>query len=99
MDQSWLCLLNLVLAIGLSLATPASDTPEAHIIDNIKRKEPNQPDIFYHNAKHLSDPLAGFENIDFWSVQALMLVSLYMLCRSKRNAAYTYIGMSYTCAK
>lgn len=93
MEQSWLCLLNLVLAIGLVLATPAPDTPEAHLIGNLRRKEPNQSDVFYHNAKHLNDPVAAFENADFWSVQALMLVSTYMLCRSKRNAAYTYLGM------
>ena len=92
MDQSWLCLLNLVLAIGLVLATPVAGRSEAALIDKIRRKDPNQADIFYYNAKHLNDPFVGFENADFWSVQALMLVTMYMLCRSKRNAAYTYIG-------
>ena len=92
-DQSWLCLLNLVLAIGLILATPAANTPEASIIDNLRRKESDQSDTFYYNAKHLKDPVVGFENADFWSVQALLLVSTYMVTRSKKNAAYTYIGM------
>lgn len=40
----------------------------------------------------LADPVSGFEDADFWSVQALLLTSLYMLAVSKRNAAYVYHG-------
>lgn len=93
-NRSWLCLLNLVLAIGLVLATPFAGSPEAVIIENLRRKQPNQSDAFYYNARQLSDPVLALENADFWTVQALMLVTVYMLCRSKRNTAYTYLGMA-----
>ena len=92
-NRSWLCLLNLVLAIGLVLATPVVRSPEAAVIETLRRKQPNQSDVFYYNAKQLNDPIVGLENADFWSVQALMLVTLYMLCRSKRNSAYAYLGL------
>lgn len=89
-DPSWLCLLNLVLAIGLQLATPAAGSPESDLIDNLRGAY--KCDNFYFNAKNLNDPIVGFEDADFWSVQALLLMTLFMLCRSKRNAAYAYIG-------
>lgn len=43
----------------------------------------------------LADPVSGFEDADFWSVQALILTSLYMLAVSKRNAAYAYHGKKF----
>ena len=89
-DPAWLCLLNLVLAIGLVLATPPAGSPKSIIVENLRRAY--KCDIFYLNAKHLHDPVVGFEDADFWSVQALLLMTLYMLCRSKRNAAYAYLG-------
>lgn len=45
------------------------------------------------NAKSLNDPLHGFEDADFWSVQALLLMSYYMLVKSKRNTAFALLGM------
>lgn len=91
-DPSWLCLLNLVLAIGLVLATPTSGSPESMLVDDLRSGY--KCDIFYLNAKQLNDPVVGFEDADFWSVQALLLMTLFMLCRSKRNAAYAYLGIS-----
>ena len=91
-DPSWLCLLNLVLAIGLVLATPIPGSPESVLIDNLRNAY--KCDIFFFNAKHLNDPIVGFEDADFWSVQALLLMSMFMLCRSKRNSAFAYIGKS-----
>ena len=89
-DPSWLCLLNLVLAIGLVLATPPTGSLEAALIEGLRSAY--KCDIFFFNAKHLKDPIDGFEDADFWSVQALLLMTMFMLCRSKRNAAYAYIG-------
>lgn len=89
-DPSWLCLLNLVLAIGLVLATPTPGGPEAELVDTLRGAY--KCDIFFFNAKHLNDPIIGFEDADFWSVQALLLMAMYMLCRSKRNSAFAYIG-------
>lgn len=48
--------------------------------------------MFFMNAKCLCDPTSGFEDADFWSVQALLLMSLFKLARTKRNAAYAYHG-------
>ena len=89
-DPSWLCLLNLVLAIGLVLATPTAGSPESVLVDDLR--DAYKCDIFYLNAKHLNNPIVGFEDADFWSVQALLLMTMFMLCRSKRNAAYAYQG-------
>jgi hypothetical protein len=85
-NPSWLCLLFLVLAIGLVMAAAPPGTPEDAIIQKLRAE------VFYLDAKQLSDPTSGFEDADFWSVQALTLMSVYMLAVSKRNAAYAYSG-------
>jgi hypothetical protein len=92
-EPSVLCQLNLVFAIGLVLAKPAPGSEAAGIIDKLRMKQNvNRAEIFYRNAKSLADPVSGFEDADFWSVQALLLMALYMLSVSKRNAAYAYFG-------
>jgi Fungal specific transcription factor domain len=91
-DPSWLCLLHLTFAIGLVLATPLPGTSEFHIIQKLRADPINRAEVFYSNAKNLSDPTAGFEDADFWSVQALLLMAIYMLAVSKRNAAFAYCG-------
>lgn len=40
----------------------------------------------------MCDPDSGFEDADFWSVQALSLMTVYMMAVSKRNRAYAYLG-------
>jgi hypothetical protein len=93
-DTCTLCLLYLVFAIGLVLANPASDTEEAKIIDRMRSdKKTDWAEMFYRSAKLLGDPVSGFEDADLWSVQALVLMSVYTLAISKRNAAYAYYGM------
>ena len=52
----------------------------------------DQAELFYNNARDLRDPTTGFENADFWSVQALLLMAIYTLTVSKRNAAFAYCG-------
>lgn len=92
-DTCTLCLLYLVFAIGLVFANPAPDTEEAKMIDCLRNDEnTNWAETFYRSAKLLQDPVSGFEDADLWSVQALVLMSLYTLAISKRNAAYAYHG-------
>lgn len=57
------------------------------------RSQDNSEEYFFRTAKLLGDPVTGFEDADFWSVQALSLMAVYMLAVSKRNAAYAYFGM------
>ncbi|ORY02290.1 fungal-specific transcription factor domain-domain-containing protein [Clohesyomyces aquaticus] len=93
-EPSWLCLLNLVFAIGLVMATPLSGSEEALIIDKLRSEHLDRAEVFYLNAKSLNDPLMGFEEEDFWSIQALLLMSVYMLAKSKRNTAFALLGMA-----
>lgn len=93
-EPSWLCLFNLVFAIGLTMATPLSGSPEALIIDKLRSEHLDRAEVFYLNAKNLNDPMTGLEDQDFWSVQALLLMSFYMLAKSKRNTAFALLGMA-----
>ncbi|KAJ4360744.1 uncharacterized protein N0V89_001311 [Didymosphaeria variabile] len=93
-EPSWLCILNLVFAIGLTMATPLSGSSEALIIDKLRSEHLDRAEVFYLNAKSLNDPMTGFEDQDFWSVQALLLMSVYMLAKSKRNTAFALLGMA-----
>lgn len=89
-----LCLLNLTLAIGLITATPRAGTGEAVAIEKLWNEHLDRAELFYLNAKSLSDPMTGFEDADFWSVQALLLMTIFMLCKSKRNTAFALLGMA-----
>jgi hypothetical protein len=93
-DPAFLCHLYLIFAIGLVLATPEPDTPDDVVIKRLRSSPFDQAELFFRSAKCLGDPLSGFEDADFWSVQALLLMSVYMLAVSKRNAAYAYHGMT-----
>lgn len=93
-EPSWLCILNLVFAIGLTMATPLSGGSEALIIDKLRSEHLDRAEVFYLNAKSLNDPMTGFEDQDFWSIQALLLMSVYMLAKSKRNTAFALLGMA-----
>ncbi|CAG8955200.1 hypothetical protein HYFRA_00007216 [Hymenoscyphus fraxineus] len=93
-DSSWLCLLHLTFAIGLVMACPNTGTEEEKVIQRLRSESVDRAEIFYLNAKQLGGPLRGFEDGDFWSIQALTLMSIYMLSISKRNAAYAYHGMA-----
>lgn len=42
---SWLCLLNLVFAIGLTMATPLSGSPEALIIDKLRSEHLDRGEV------------------------------------------------------
>ncbi|CAK7230154.1 hypothetical protein SCUCBS95973_007476 [Sporothrix curviconia] len=93
-DSRFLCLLNLTMAIGLILATPAPGTTEDNIVRSIRVQTHDQAEIFFRSAKCLANPLENIEEIDFWSVQALSLITVYMLAASRRNTAYSFHGMA-----
>lgn len=93
-DVPWLCHFNLVCAIGLMLAHPRSDSQEYKTIERLRSDRQDRAELFYFGAKSLHDPITGFEDADFWSVQALLLMAMYMLSKSRRNTAFAYIGMA-----
>lgn len=93
-DPTWLCLFHLTIAIGLVLATPPPGTQDDAIIHKLRAGPIDQAEVFYFNARHLGDPTTGFENADIWSIQALLLMAIYNLAISKRNAAFAYCGKS-----
>jgi hypothetical protein len=84
------------------MATPKPGTPDESIIQKLlgevfigrdgKSYPVDRAELFYLDAKHLTDPSSGFEDAGFWSIQALTLMSVYMLAVSRRNAAYAYAG-------
>lgn len=74
------------------LARPPHGSAEEAVISKLRSERVSRAELFYRNARMLADPVSGFEDADFWSVQALLLTSLYMLAASKRNAAYVYHG-------
>lgn len=92
MDPTWLCLFHLTLAIGLVLATPLPGTQVEVVIQKLRADHIDQAELFYNNARNLCDPTTGFENADFWSIQALLLMAIYTLTVSKRNAAFAFCG-------
>lgn len=98
-EPTFLCLLYLVLAIGLLLATPLPGSEEEKTLQKLQAGHADRAEQFFRSAKKMCDPASGFEDADFWSVQALLLMSVYMLTKTKRNAAYAYLGMSSIWAK
>jgi hypothetical protein len=76
------------------MATPVPGTDEATIIDKLRDEKIDRAEVFYINAKHLSDPTSGFEDAGLKSIQALALMAVYTLATSRRNAAYAYYGRS-----
>lgn len=84
------------------MAAPKAGSAEEKVIQklltdvSVGRDGKSQPvdraELFYLDAKNLSDPSSGFEDAGFWSIQALTLMSVYMLVVSRRNAAYAYAG-------
>ncbi|KAK3322503.1 fungal-specific transcription factor domain-containing protein [Apodospora peruviana] len=89
-----LCHVYLVLALGLVLAAPIPGSREEEVIKRQHDAKLDRAELFFRSAKSMCNPVTGFEDADFWSVQALSLMSLYMLAVSKRNTAYAYLGMA-----
>ncbi|KAK4225560.1 fungal-specific transcription factor domain-containing protein [Podospora fimiseda] len=93
-SKFFLCHFFLVQALGLLLAAPIPGTPQAALVERQLSAKPDRAELFFRTARTMCDPGAGFEDADFWSVQALSLMTLYMLIVSKRNTAYAYLGMA-----
>ncbi|KAK1831782.1 activator of stress genes 1 [Podospora conica] len=89
-----LCLLFLVLALGLILATPTPGSRQEAIIKKLLAGKPDRAELFFRSARSMCDDDSGFEDADFWSIQALSLMTMYMMVVSKRNRAYAYLGMA-----
>ncbi|KAK3950403.1 fungal-specific transcription factor domain-containing protein [Pseudoneurospora amorphoporcata] len=88
------CHLFLVLALGLLLSAPQPGSREDEIIKKLYSAKQDMAELFFRSAKSMCDPEYGFEDADFWSIQALCLMTVYMLTVSKRNTAYAYLGMA-----
>lgn len=82
----------LAFAIGLILATPEQGSKEGEMVRSLRQSGFDVAENFFRNTRRLVDPLTIQENADFWSVQILCLMSIYMLSISRRNAAYSYLG-------
>ena len=93
-NNYFLCHLFLVLAVGLLLAAPSPGSREEEVIRRQHDAKLDRAELFFRSAKSMCNPVTGFEDADFWSVQALSLMALYMLAVSKRNTAYAYLGSS-----
>ena len=93
-SKFFLCHFFLVQALGLLLAAPAPGSAQAALVGRQLAAKPDRAELFFRTARTMCDPGAGFEDADFWSVQALSLMTLYMLIISKRNTAYAYLGKS-----
>ena len=86
------CHLFLVLALGLLLSAPQPGSREEEVIKKLYGAKQDMAELFFRSAKSMCDPEYGFEDADFWSIQALCLMTVYMLTVSKRNTAYAYLG-------
>jgi hypothetical protein len=93
-EQSWMCILNLVFANGLQLrsTSPQQSPAETAILKRLLSDKFDRSEMFFLAAKHLKDSTSGFEDGDFASIQALLLMTLYMLSVGKRNTAWAYFG-------
>ncbi|KAI1766352.1 fungal-specific transcription factor domain-containing protein [Hypoxylon sp. FL1150] len=98
-DEKVICQLNLVFAIGLVMACPTQGTEEGDMIRELHAEPINRAELFYRNARLYYGPDRGFEDVDFWTVQALLLTSLYLLAISNRKGSYIYFGMAIHSAK
>jgi len=93
-DDSWMCTLNLVLAIGLALVTTTPGTHSHVLIEKVRHDRDDAADHFYRTARSWVDPVEQIEDADLWSIQTLLLMAFYMLVKSKRSAACAYLDMA-----
>lgn len=92
-DPQWLCQLNLVFAVGLQMHKESPpNTKGAKILEKLEGNGVKRAERFYLAARQLRDPTIEFEDGGIVVVQSLLLMSIYMLASSKRNAAWGYLG-------
>lgn len=98
MHYSDRCIIYLVLAIGLTFDSGLAEG--ALQVTNLKEQ-------FFASAEALLQSIETQRGIETyngvpWTLQALVLMSLYMLCVSRRHAAHSYCGethISFACRK
>ncbi|RDW91982.1 hypothetical protein BP5796_01376 [Coleophoma crateriformis] len=95
-NPPWICQLNLVFAVGMQFRRDYSTftAKEIRIFSRLDIPDSNRSELFFLASKHLSDPISGFEDGGFSSVQSLLLMTIYMLTAAKRNTAWAYLGMA-----
>jgi len=95
-EQSRLSILNLLFAVGLQMTRSgaAHSFRESQILKRLDASPVDRAELFYLNATYLNDPIQGFEDGDITSIQALLLITVFMLTVAKRNAAWAYFGMA-----
>lgn len=94
-DRVFLSQLFLILALGLSFATPQNGGYEKQIVDKLRQIRPDQSQAFYFTAMQLHDPTANPGQPDFRSLQTLTCMTLYLAIHMKRETAFIYCGRHY----
>lgn len=74
------------------MSSDVSSPRGRQILERLDGGSVSRAEMFYVNATHLNDPVSGFEDGDITSIQALLLVTVFMLTIAKRNAAWAYLG-------
>lgn len=74
------------------MSSAVSSLRERQILERLDGGSVSRAEMFFVNATHLNDPVLGFEDGDITSIQALLLVTVFMLTIAKRNAAWAYFG-------
>ncbi|KAK5990037.1 Filamentous growth regulator 27-like protein [Cladobotryum mycophilum] len=93
-SSSTLCLVYLTLAIGLVMAAPTPGSVEESIFQRLQSGPLSRAEALFRAAKGLCDPLNGVEEADLWVIQALILMTVYLVVTAKSTAAYIYCGMA-----
>lgn len=91
-DKTFVAHLHIVMAIGLVLGTPLPGSHQDQVLQKLQESKVDRAETLFRNAMTFNDPTAGLENKGFGSIQVLILMSVYMLTRTRRSAAYTLHG-------
>jgi len=88
--KHWLTVLNIVLAIGLAMASFSPGTPESDIVYRLRHDGGRDLDegFYFHSKELLDQP----DQPAFEVIQVLLLQSVYLLVKCMRSSAYAHIG-------
>lgn len=89
-----LCTIYMVFALGCVLAQPIPKGSVEAVEGVFQSDSTARAEFLFRQTKSLIDPVCGLEDADVWSIQVLVLMSLYTLSISKHNASYAYCGKS-----
>lgn len=84
----------MVLALGLSFATPQKGSRDAIVVDQLRRVQPDQSQVFYFTGKSLYDPITHLEDANISSIQTLACMTFYTLIYMNYDTAFKYCGKS-----